>query len=127
VNGEKVVTDQLLTRLQAAHDRGVTIYVGTLSGSIHERLEETLPDVTLFESELDWLQPQDDEEDEEAIGRLLLIDRERLLVSSLSHHSPYTESALWSDGVGNGLLVIARRLLAAGLDGNDDLREADTE
>jgi sugar-specific transcriptional regulator TrmB len=127
VNGEKVVTDQLLTRLQAAHDRGVEIYVGTLSGSIHERLEETLPDVTLFESELDWLQPQADEEDEEAIGRLLLIDRERLLVSSLAHHSPYTESALWSDGVGNGLLVIARRLLAAGLDGNGDLRAADTE
>jgi hypothetical protein len=73
----------------------------------HERLEETLPDVTLFESELDWLQPQTDDEDEEAIGRLLLIDRETLLVSLLGHHSPYNESALWSDGVGNRLVVCA--------------------
>jgi sugar-specific transcriptional regulator TrmB len=126
VNGDSVVTDQLLTRLQAATDRGVTIYIGTLSGSIHERLEEELPDVTLFESELEWLQPQDDDE-EEAIGRLLLVDRETLLVSSVGHHSPYNESALWSDGVGNGLLVIARRLLAAGLDGDGEVREADTE
>jgi sugar-specific transcriptional regulator TrmB len=126
VNGDSVVTDQLLTRLQAANDRGVAIYVGTLSGSIHERLAETLPDVTLFESELEWLQPQADDE-EEAIGRLLLVDRESLLVSSLGHHSPYNESALYSEGVGNGLLVIARRLLAAGLDGNGGLREVDTE
>jgi sugar-specific transcriptional regulator TrmB len=127
VNGDRVVTDQLLTRLQAAHDRGVAIYIGTLSGSLHERLKTALSDVTLFESKLDWLQPQADEEDEEAIGRLLLVDREALLVSSLGHHSPYNEAALWSEGVGNGLLVIARRLLAAGLDGNGELREADTE
>jgi sugar-specific transcriptional regulator TrmB len=126
VNGDSVVTDQLLTRLQAANDRGVSIYVGTLSGSIHERLETVLSDVTLFESELEWLQPQSDEEEEE-IGRLLLIDRETLLVSSLGHHSPHSESALWSDGVGNGLLVIARRLLAAGLDGEAGVRETDTE
>lgn len=127
VNGERVVTDQLLTRLQAAHDRDVAIYIGTLSGSIHEHLATALPDVSLFESELDWLQPQTGEEDEEAIGRLLLVDRETLLVSSLGHHSPYNESALWSEGVGNGLLVIARRLLAAGLDADGALRGSETE
>lgn len=127
VNSDRVVTDQLLTRLQAAHDRDVAIYIGTLSGSLHDRIDTALPNVTLFESELDWLQPQSSAEAEEAIGRLLLVDRETLLVSSLAHHSPYTESALWSDGVGNGLLVIARRLLAAGLDGDGELREAAPE
>lgn len=76
VNGESVITDQLLERVRAAHNRGVTVYIGTLSAAVHERLATTLPDVTLFASELEWLQPRGTED--EAIGRLLLIDRETL-------------------------------------------------
>jgi sugar-specific transcriptional regulator TrmB len=122
VNDESVVTDRLLDRVRAAHDRGVTISVGPLSASIHERLTAALPDGTLFTSDLDWLQPAD--EDEDALGRLLLVDRETLLVSSLETHSPATESALWSKGSATGLVVIARRLLANGLDADDRLRES---
>lgn len=126
VNDDRVVTDELLERVQAANDRGVTIYVGTLSTSVHEHIDTTLPDVTLFKSELEWLQPRGEEEDE-AIGRLLLVDRETLLVSSLGHHSDYTKAALWSEGMGNGLLVIARRLLTAGLDIEDGVRKSEPE
>ncbi|WP_049997339.1 TrmB family transcriptional regulator [Halococcus sediminicola] len=125
VKGEQVLSERLLDRLRAAHERGVKIYLGTLSESVHERLQETVPDAEVFESELEWLQPQAGEEDE-AIGRLLLVDRNTLLLSSLEQN-PHRESALWSEGVGNGLLVIARRLLSAGLDGSDELREADTD
>ncbi|WP_049998769.1 TrmB family transcriptional regulator [Halococcus sediminicola] len=120
VKSEQVVSKRLLNRLRAAHERGAAIYLGTLSESVHERLKETVPDAAVFESELDWLQPQAGEEDE-AIGRLLLVDRDMLLLSSLEQH-PHRESALWSEGVGNGLLVIARRLLSAGLDGSGELR-----
>jgi hypothetical protein len=122
VQGESVITDQLLDRVRAAHDRGVTLYVGTLSASIHEQLREALPDSTLFASDLGWLQP--DNEDEAAIGRLLLVDRETLLVSSLAIHIPATEAALWSEGSTTGLVVIARRLLVAALDADDGLSES---
>jgi hypothetical protein len=100
----------------------VTLYVGTLSKSIHEQLTEALPDSTLFASELGWLHPDDD--DEAAIGRLLLVNRETLLVSSLETHSPATEAALWSEGSSTGLVVIARRLLAAALDADDGRDES---
>ncbi|WP_248910939.1 TrmB family transcriptional regulator [Halocatena marina] len=125
VNGEPVITDRLLDRVRAASNRGVEIYVGTLSEGVHDRLRTMLPDVTLFESELDWLQPRGAED--ESIGRLLLVDRETLLVSSIGHHSPVIETALWSEGVDNGLLVIARRLLATGLDPERGMRETTRE
>lgn len=51
-------------------------------------------------------------------------DRETLLVSSLETHSPATEAALWSEGSATGLVVIARRLLAAALDADDGLGES---
>lgn len=121
MSGNSVITDQLLERVQAAADHGVTIYVGTLAETIHDRLATALPDITLFASELEWLQPRSTED--ETIGRLLLVDRETLLVSSIGQHTPTEEAALWSDGVGNGLLVILRRLLTTGLDSDIGLEE----
>ncbi|PSQ26146.1 transcriptional regulator [Halobacteriales archaeon QS_8_65_32] len=112
--GEKVTSDRLLDRLRAATDRGVTVYIGALSTATHEEVGAAVPDGRVFESGLEWLQPQSDAEDER-IGRLLLVDRNKLLLSSLGSHSS-EESAIWSDSVGNGLTVIGRRLLAAGLD-----------
>lgn len=124
VDGEPVLTDQWLDQLQAAHDRGVTIYVGMLSEHDQERVETALPEVTVFESGLEWLQPQDAGE-EVGIGRLLLTDRETLMVSSVNPHDGTDETAVWGHGVNNGLLVLARRFLSAGLDGGDGLRTTD--
>ncbi len=59
----------------------MTIYVGTLSEAEHKRVETALPDVTVFESGLEWLQPQDAAE-VVGIGKLLLADQETLMVSS---------------------------------------------
>lgn len=115
IDKEGRISERLLDTLAAAADRDISIFIGTLSSSSHEVVEEELPDARVFESELEWLQPGATQEDE-AIGRLLLVDRKSLLLSSLSDHNGAEESAIWSEGVGNGLLVIARRLLAAGLD-----------
>ena len=115
IDKEGRISERMLDRLAVAADDGVSIYVGTLSGSSHEVVENELPNARVFESELEWLQSGEDDEDE-TIGRLLLADRESLLVSSKSDHNGNEESAIWSEGVGNGLLAIARRLLAAGLD-----------
>ena len=106
---------RLLDRLRVATERGVTVYVGALSEGTYKEVQATVPEVEVFESELEWLQPQTEKEDER-IGRLLLVDRGRVLLSSLSSGNSVSETAIWSDSVGNGLTIIGRRLLAAGLD-----------
>jgi sugar-specific transcriptional regulator TrmB len=121
VGGSKVLSENLFDRLSAAAECGVKLYVGTLAVSNHEEIHAAVPEAQLFESELDWLQPDDDSSDEHRIGRLLLVDREMLLRSSIGpDDSTDTETAIWSDNVGNGLIVIARRLLATGLDSRHD-------
>lgn len=114
IDKEGRISERILARLSVANDNGVSIYIGTLSGSSHEKIEAELPNVRVFESELEWLQ-SGTEDDDETIGRLLMVDRETLLVSSLNEHNGSEETAIWSEGVSNGLLVIARRLLSAGL------------
>jgi len=111
----ELVPGRLFDRLRAATERGVTVYVGALSTATYEEVQKNVPEVEIFESELEWLQPQTDEE-VERIGRFLLVDREKLLLSSLSPQRSENETAIWSDSVGNGLTIIGRRLLAAGLD-----------
>ena len=111
----ELTPERLLDRLRAATDRGVTVYVGALSERTYEEVRARVPGVEVFESELEWLQPQTEKESER-IGRLLLVDRRKVLLSSLSSGSSNGETAIWSDNVGNGLTIIGRRLLAAGLD-----------
>ena len=53
-------------------------------------------------------------EDNLAIGRLLLIDRSAILVSTIAADEG-GEQALFGTGFRNGLVVIARRLLSQGL------------
>jgi sugar-specific transcriptional regulator TrmB len=111
----ELTPERLLDRLRAATDRGVTVYVGALSEGTYEEVQARVPGVEVFESELEWLQPQTEKESER-IGRLLLVDRRKVLLSSISSGSSNGETAIWSDSVGNGLTIIGRRLLAAGLD-----------
>ena len=73
-----------------------------------------VPDATTFISGLEWLHGEDATENEAAIGRLLLIDRSTILVSSLMPGTK-EEQAIFGEGFGNGLVVIARRLMAQGL------------
>ena len=114
-SGTELIPERLLDRLRTATERGVTVYVGALSATTYEEVQASIPDIEVFESELEWLQPQTEQE-EEQIGRLLLVDREKLLLSSLSSQRSDSETAIWSDSVGNGLTIIGRRLLATGLD-----------
>ena len=73
-----------------------------------------MPDATTFISGLEWLHGEDATENETAIGRLLLIDRSTILVSSLMPDTK-DEQAIFGEGFENGLVVIARRLMAQGL------------
>jgi len=87
------------------------LLVGTLGASLRDRLRAEVPDARTFTSGLEWLQGEDTEA---RIGRLLLVDRSALLVSAI-YPETGEERAVFSSGIGNGFVIIARRLMTHGL------------
>ncbi|PSP99721.1 transcriptional regulator [Halobacteriales archaeon QS_4_70_19] len=113
IGDESLLTDDLVETLNAV-DPDIELVVGTLTEQLQEEVEEAVPGATTFISGLEWLHGGDATEDETAIGRLLLVDRSRILVSSIMPDSG-EEQAIFGTGFGNGLVVIARRLMSQGL------------
>jgi sugar-specific transcriptional regulator TrmB len=108
---ESLLTEELVGMLNGL-DADVELVIGALTESLEERIHEAVPDATTFRSGLEWLRGDDD--DETAIGRLLLVDRSAILVSSIMPGSK-EEQAIFGEGFGNGLVVVARRLMSQGL------------
>jgi predicted transcriptional regulator len=106
---QSLLTDDLVGTLNGLPD-GVELVVGALTASLQTRIQDAVPHATTFISGLEWLQSEDDT----AIGRLLLVDRSKILVSSLVPDTG-KEKAIFGQGFENGLVVIARRLMAQGL------------
>jgi hypothetical protein len=59
------------------------LLTGALTEPLQEQIQTAVPDAMTFISGLEWLHGEDATEDETAIGRLLLIDRSTILVSSI--------------------------------------------
>ncbi|EMA46697.1 TrmB family transcriptional regulator [Halococcus saccharolyticus] len=117
VGAETALTEKLYDTLGATAERDVDVLVGAVSSGARDRFRDRLPEAEVFETELDWLN-EPEEEDEPSIGLLVMVDRNVLLVSSQTDHGSGeqpTESAVYGRGFSNGLVVIARRLLARGL------------
>lgn len=111
-----LVTEPLVGRLEAAHQRGVAIVVGTTDEGVRSRLQDTLPDAEVFVSELAWLQGLDSGDDT-SVTRLLLVDRSTVLVGTAQRRAgndEEREQAVFGRGFDNGLVAVARRLLATG-------------
>lgn len=108
---DRLLTDELISRLNGLPDT-VDLLIGTLTEDLATRIEEVIPSATTFVSGLGWLKSNDEEET--SIGRMLLVDRTAILVSSIVPHT-LEERAIYGSGFGNGLVVIARRLLSEGL------------
>jgi sugar-specific transcriptional regulator TrmB len=113
VGDESLLTEDLVTSLNEVGN-GVDLLIGALTKSIQEQIQTAVPDATTFISGLEWLHGEDVTEAETAIGRLLLVDRSTILVSSIMPGTK-EEQAIFGEGFGNGLVVIARRLMAQGL------------
>ena len=113
IGDESLLTEDLVETLNGLDD-GVELSIGTLTKSLQGRVREAVPRATLFVSGLEWLHGPDTAEDETAIGRLLLVDRSTILVSSIVPDTG-DEQAIFGEGFGNGLVVIAWRLMAQGL------------
>ena len=118
VGDESLLTDSVVGQLRAI-DSEVDLLIGAANDSISDRVQEAVPEATTFVSGLEWLRTEADESDETAIGRLVLVDRSTILVSSLVP-STGEEHAIFGEGFGNGLIVIARRLLSQGRFTTDD-------
>ncbi|WP_255196532.1 TrmB family transcriptional regulator [Halorarius litoreus] len=110
---ESLLTEELVARLNDVGDE-VTLLIGALTEPLQAQIQTAVPNATTFISGLEWLHGEDVTEDETAIGRLLLVDRSTILVSSIVPGSK-TEQAVFGEGFGNGLVVISRRLMAQGL------------
>lgn len=113
IGDESLLTEDLVATLNEVGD-GVELLIGALTEPLQERIQTAVPNATTFISGLEWLHGEDAIEDETAIGRLLLVDRSTILVSSIVPETK-AEQAIFGEGFGNGLVVIARRLMAQGL------------
>jgi sugar-specific transcriptional regulator TrmB len=118
IGHEDIVTDSLVEHLQAARARGVDVLVGTVTEELREQVIEVLPEVNVFVSGLEWLSRSALPGDETEISRLLLADREAILVSSFTEtddEGRQHEQGVFGRGFDNGLVAIVRRLMATGL------------
>lgn len=110
---DSLLTDELIESLNAL-DPGIDLLVGAVSESLESRINGAVPNATTFVSGLEWLRNTGDVSDNLAIGRLLLVDRSSILVSTIVPDTS-EEKAIFGGGFRNGLVVISRRLLAQGL------------
>jgi HTH-type transcriptional regulator, sugar sensing transcriptional regulator len=124
VGRDEVITDGLLEQLQEALETGLDVLVGTQTEELRKQIAEALPDAEVFISGLEWLHSSPLEAtDDTTISRLLLIDKNTILVSSVHETDTggvETEKAVFGRGFDNGIVVIARRLMATGLPPRQD-------
>jgi len=113
IGDDSLLTEDLVDTLNEI-DNQVDLVVGALTEPLQDEIRTAVPDAKTFVSGLEWLHGENSTVDDTAIGRLLLVDRSTILVSSIMPDSK-EEQAIFGVGFGNGLVVIARRLMAQGL------------
>ena len=123
IGHEGVFTDQLVEQLQLARERDVKVIIGTVDDELRTTVQDALPDTEVFVSELEWLSRSPLPDDDTEISRLLLVDREAILVSSFTETTADGrghEQGVFGRGFDNGLVAITRRLMATGLPSLND-------
>ena len=106
-----LLTDDLVDTLNRISSR-IDLLIGAVTESLQDRVHEAVPDARTFVSGLEWLNEADDTG--LVMGRLLLIDRSTILVSTIEPDTG-DEHAVFGGGFKNGLVVMSRRLMAQGL------------
>jgi sugar-specific transcriptional regulator TrmB len=113
IGDQSLLTENLVGTLNDV-ESGTKLLIGALTEPLQDEIQTAVPGATTFISGLEWLHGENATEDETAIGRLLLVDRSTILVSSIMPETK-DEQAIFGEGFGNGLVVIARRLMSQGL------------
>ena len=117
---DSLLTGQFVDHLRSAERRGASIVVGTTTDPARDRVQDQFPDAEVFVSGLKWLsgiRPGDSTD----IARLLLVDRNTILVSTVNEAAETHEQAVFGRGFNNGLVTIVRRLMITGLSEVDEL------
>ncbi|TYL39521.1 transcriptional regulator [Natronococcus pandeyae] len=111
---EGILSESLFDNVHDAAERELSILLGGQTEAITERIGTEFPDIRVFETGLDWLTGVGTDE-EVAISRILLVDRETLLIGSYYPDKEGTEQAIFAKGLQNGVVVLLRRLMTEGL------------
>lgn len=104
-------------RLEDAIDRGVDVYLGSREPLVRDAVRERLPEIVLWEPQLDWLNlpPHGG-----SVGRLVLADREAVMLGTLGEAAidddGYEETAIYGAGEDDALVILVRQLLGSRLD-----------
>ncbi|MFC6721894.1 helix-turn-helix domain-containing protein [Halobacteriaceae archaeon SHR40] len=111
IGNESVLSEPLYQELSAAGNREVDIVVGAESEQLRDQLSMELPEWMVYSAEIEWLRSDSDPTAPD-IGRLLLVDGQYLLASTIrqGEQSP-DEQAVCGSGNCNGLVLVLRRLL----------------
>lgn len=105
-----------LTRIRDAASRGVDVYLGTCDPAIHDYIDEHAPAVVHWEPRSDWL---DVPVEGDRVGRLILADREAVMLGTLGEETDAdhaAERAVVAGGADNTMVVMVGQLLQSRLD-----------
>ncbi|QLG49444.1 TrmB family transcriptional regulator [Natrinema halophilum] len=118
---EDILSGVLFDSLKTAASRDISLLLGGQTDAITETLGTETASTHVFETGLDWLTGIESG-NEVAISRILLVDRETLLIGSYYPNATggSTEQAIFARGLENGIVVLLRRLVTAGLPTTDD-------
>ncbi|MDS0474067.1 helix-turn-helix domain-containing protein [Natrinema sp. 1APR25-10V2] len=119
---DALLSEQMFEGLHMAVDRDLSLMLGGKTDTITAQLGTELPTVSVFETGLDWLTGKVSD-DEVAISRLLLVDRETLLIGTYypnADNEKVKEQAVFAKGLENGIVVLLRRLITMGLSAQND-------
>lgn len=117
VGDEWCWSDDLATVLQNAHERGVRVHVcGT--PEVASLLDDADLDVDVVDAGAGWLRPDGGGSGD--VGRVLLVDRERLLASVVEGAGTVGgdrhEHAIVAEGATNGAVLLSRRLFGVAVE-----------
>ena len=112
-----------LTRVRDASRRGVDVYLGTPNPTVREYVQEHAPEVVLWEPGTNWLNlPLA----EGRVGRLLLADREAVMLGTLLEQDGddvSEEQAIVGEGEDDTLVTMVRQLVGPHLEEIDENTE----
>lgn len=116
VGDEELLEPEVLDALDEATEEDVAVFAEVPSESARDRLHDAVPaaDVAITDLPLESMPVEDREP-----GRLLMVDRETILMSALREGlvpDDTEETGLWGSEVGHGLVVWLRPLLESRLE-----------
>lgn len=116
VVADEPIRPALLGRLRTASERGVTVSVGAASEDVREQVALYLPDATVWEPRLEWLETLSRPA---RLGLLVVADREDVVFAITADHGSPGETVVTGAGRNDPLVAFACEALDARGDASD--------